>query len=198
MKFKTVEINSIEKKYYKGKVYDLTVEKTHSYNIGGIAVHNSACTTREVAGVGVPQAYAVQTTCAAAGERVSIIADGGIKKPADVSKAIGLGATAVMIGGLFAGTDECPHLGRSAFRGMASADAQKDKRGNVSNGIAEGASFAVTPKGSVEKVVSALVGGLRSAMSYTGAKNIADFQQSVNFMRITTATTMENHAHFKP
>lgn len=159
----------------------------------------SACETRIVAGVGVPQAYAV-SQCAEAAKELThpiIIADGGIKTPADVAKAIGLGADMVMVGGLLAGTDETPARGKKMFRGMASSSAQLEHRGKVSNAAAEGATFEIERKGSVVSVIEYLVGGLRSAMSYTGSRNILDFQTEVKFMKVTASTVMENHPHFK-
>jgi len=152
----------------------------------------SACETRVVAGVGVPQGSAVMD----AATKCSVIADGGIRKPADVAKAIGLGASAVMVGGYFAGTYEVPEKGQKMFRGMASAEAQIEHRGRVSNGVAEGASFEVESRGSVVERVNNLVGGLRSAMAYTGASNISEFQRKVVFQRVTSATLSENIAHF--
>lgn len=151
----------------------------------------SACETRVVAGVGLSQATAISEMA-----HLPIIADGGIRKPADFAKAIGLGAEAVMVGGYFAGTDEVPERGRKTFRGMASKEAQLEHRGRVSNSIAEGASFEVESRGPVADRVAQLVGGLRSAMSYTGARNIAEFQAKVIFRRVSNATMSENVAHF--
>lgn len=152
----------------------------------------SGCTTRVVAGVGVPQATAIIETSI----NNTVIADGGIRKPADAAKAIGLGASAIMVGGYLAGTDEVPLRGKTSFRGMASGDAQLEHRGNVSNGVAEGASFSVESQGPVVHKINELVGGIRSAMSYTGVNNIQDFQNRVVFQRVSQATVSENIPHF--
>lgn len=152
----------------------------------------SACETRTVAGVGVPQATAIVNVS----DGFNTIADGGIRKPADFAKAIGLGADAAMIGGYFAGTNEVPARGKTTFRGMASRDAQLEHRGSVSNSIAEGASFDVESRGPVKDRVEQLLGGLRSAMSYTGARTIREFQRHVVFQRVSQATLSENIAHF--
>ena len=127
-----------------------------------------------------------------------LIADGGIKKPADVAKAIGLGASAVMVGGYIAFTDEVPDLGRETYRGMASGAAQIEHSGRISNGVPEGKSFMASGEapGSVVDKVNELVGGLRSAMSYTGAHNVLEYQNKVIFQRVTPATSTENIAHF--
>ncbi len=158
----------------------------------------SACETRIVAGVGMPQATAVMD-CAVSAEQYGkqTIADGGIRYPADVAKAIGLGANAVMVGGLFAGTWETPPRGKKMFRGMASSSAQMEHRGVVSNDVAEGATFKIEGKGSVEEVVKALVGGLRSAMSYSNSSNIATYHTRAVFMKVSPSTIAENHPHFK-
>lgn len=105
MKFKLTEIHTLETKPYEGPVYDLTVENDESYNIDGIVVHNSACSTRIKTGCGVPQLSAIGD-CAKCS--IPIIADGGCKTPGDVCKAIAAGASMVMLGGMLAGTDETP------------------------------------------------------------------------------------------
>jgi IMP dehydrogenase len=173
-------------------------------NIIGLKVGigpGSACETRVVAGVGVPQASAVANVATALkekGERTFIIADGGIRQPADMAKAIGLGASAIMVGGLFAGTKETPPLGKKMFRGMASESAQLDHRGKVSNSIAEGATFDISENNvPAASIVESLTGGLRSAMSYSGCATIEEFQEKVIFIRVTDATVRENGAHFK-
>lgn len=105
MKFKLTEIHTLETKPYEGPVYDLTVENDESYNIDGIVVHNSACSTRIKTGMGVPQLTAIMDCSKCS---VPIIADGGCKTPGDVCKALAAGATMVMLGGMLAGTDETP------------------------------------------------------------------------------------------
>jgi len=154
------------------------------------------CITREVAGVGMPQLSAVLETVESG---LQIIADGGIRKPADMVKAIAAGADLVMIGSILAGTEETPGEvvgGRKKARGQASADYMKD------NGVelgefraAEGIDTMVKLKGSAERVVNDLVAGLRSAMSYVGAKTIKQFQKKAAFVLVSKATQVENKPH---
>lgn len=151
------------------------------------------CITRLVAGSGFPQLSAVFETTSA---KIPVIADGGIKKPADFAKAIAGGATVVMIGSLFAGCDETPgeviHGFKNA-RGQASKDYMKDN--HVETGefrAAEGVSIRVPAKGPVENVIKDLMGGLRSAMTYAGAQNIKDFQKKAVFSIISGRTQEEN------
>lgn len=154
----------------------------------------SACETRVVAGVGVPQASAILSSVQSGN---CVIADGGIKKPADVAKAIALGAKAVMVGGYLAGSDEVPQRGKDKFRGMASSSAQLEHRGRVSNDVAEGKTFAVSSSGPVKEKIEKLVGGLRSAMSYSGAHNVLQYQSKVVLQKVSNATLKENVAHFQ-
>lgn len=151
------------------------------------------CITRLVAGTGFPQLSAVFETTSSG---ISVIADGGIKKPADFAKAIAAGAVVVMIGSLFAGCDETPGevvRGFKRARGQASKDYMKD------NGVlagefraAEGISINVPTKGSVENVINDLMGGLRSAMTYSGAENIKEFQKKAVFSVVSSNTREEN------
>lgn len=151
------------------------------------------CITRLVAGTGFPQLSAVFETTYSG---IPVIADGGIKKPADFAKAIAAGASVVMIGSLFAGTDETPGdvvHGFKKARGQASTDYMKD------NGIetgefraAEGVSITVPTKGSVINVINDLMGGLRSAMTYAGAQNLKQFQKKAIFTVISGRTSEEN------
>ena len=172
----------------------------------------SICTTRIVAGVGVPQLSAIMDAveaCRAAG--VPAIADGGIKFSGDLAKAIAAGAAGAMIGSLFAGTDESPgetylYQGRSykAYRGMGSVGAmargsadryfQEEVRDTLKL-VPEGIEGQVPYKGSVHGVIHQLVGGLRAAMGYTGAPDIATFQKNAQFIRISNAGLRESHAH---
>lgn len=151
------------------------------------------CITRLVAGSGFPQLSAVfETTCA----EITVIADGGIKKSGDFAKAIAAGATVVMIGGLFAGTNEAPgeiKHGKKIARGQASLAYMKDN--GVESGefrSAEGVSIEVSMKGPVENVIDELMGGLRSAMTYTGAKDIEEFQKKSVFCIISSAAREES------
>jgi IMP dehydrogenase len=172
----------------------------------------SICTTRIVAGVGVPQLTAVMESAAAARERgVPAIADGGIRSSGDIAKAIAAGADCVMMGSVFAGTDEAPgevflYQGRSykSYRGMGSLGAMA--RGSADRYfqaevadklklVPEGVEGRVGYKGPVGAVIHQMVGGLRAAMGYTGSATIADMQTSARFRRITNAGLRESHVH---
>jgi IMP dehydrogenase len=172
----------------------------------------SICTTRIVAGVGVPQLTAIADAVAAAkGSGVPIIADGGIKYSGDVAKAIAAGASTVMIGSLFAGTDEAPgevilYQGRSykAYRGMGSIGAMKDGskdryfQGDVEAPqklVPEGIEGRVPYKGSLRESLYQLVGGLRSAMGYVGCATIDDLRTKARFVKISASGLRESHVH---
>ncbi|HEY7992456.1 MAG TPA: IMP dehydrogenase [Stellaceae bacterium] len=172
----------------------------------------SICTTRIVAGVGVPQLTAVLDAVGVCRKRgVPVIADGGIKFSGDLAKAVAAGADCAMIGSLFAGTDESPgevylFQGRSykSYRGMGSVGAMA--RGSADRYfqqevtstlklVPEGVEGRVPHKGPVGNVIHQLVGGLRAAMGYTGNKTIADMQQNCRFVQITSAGLRESHVH---
>jgi len=171
----------------------------------------SICTTRMVAGVGVPQVTAVNNVAEALEKKgVPCIADGGIRFSGDVAKAIAAGASTVMIGGLFAGTEEAPgevelFQGRSykSYRGMGSLGAMqegsKDRyfQMDVSADklVPEGIEGRVPYKGPLSGVIHQLIGGLRSSMGYLGCDNIEDFRKDATFVRITNAGVRESHAH---
>lgn len=185
----------------------------------------SICTTRVVTGVGVPQITAILNAVAgvaAAGRDIPVIADGGVRQSGDIAKAIGAGADAVMMGGLFAGLDESPgelviSAGRryKAYRGMGSEGAmmrgsadryrQADKLeddGRGSRSLRGGAKFVpegveglVPYRGHLAEFVYQLVGGLRSAMGYCGCATVADFRRDARFVRVSGATVIENHPH---
>ena len=172
----------------------------------------SICTTRVVTGAGVPQIMAISECVAAAdGADVPIIADGGIKFSGDIAKAIAAGADSVMVGSLFAGTEEAPgevilFQGRNfkTYRGMGSIGAMKRgssdryaQEGTVGDSkyIPEGIEGRVAYKGTVAEMVTQLVGGLRSGMGYTGCRNIKELQQNAKFVRITSAGLRESHVH---
>lgn len=172
----------------------------------------SICTTRVVAGIGVPQLSALMEAreiCEAA--KVPFIADGGIKYSGDVVKALAAGASAVMIGSLFAGTDETPgemvlYQGRSykVYRGMGSLGAMvlgsKDRYGqsgvlDLGKLVPEGIEGQVPYRGSLSSNIYQLLGGLRSGMGYIGAKDLAELKEKAQFIRITAASLKESHPH---
>nr|MDD6336260.1 IMP dehydrogenase [bacterium] len=169
----------------------------------------SICTTRVVAGIGVPQLTAVME-CAEAADRygIPVVADGGIKYSGDIVKAIGAGASVVMIGSLFAGTDESPgemeiYQGRSfkVYRGMGSIAAmQQGSRDryfqeNAKKLVPEGVEGRVPYRGMLSETVYQLVGGLRSGMGYCGAADIQALRENAQFIRITGAGLTESHPH---
>jgi len=171
----------------------------------------SICTTRIVAGVGVPQLTAI-AQCAEVADKydISIIADGGIKFSGDIAKAIGAGARVVMIGSLFAGTKESPgelvlYQGRSykAYRGMGSLGAMrrgsKDRyfQAEVEEKklVPEGIEGMVPYRGPLADTIHQLVGGLRSGMGYCGAANIEEMRKKARFVKITSAGLKESHVH---
>jgi IMP dehydrogenase len=171
----------------------------------------SICTTRVVAGVGVPQITAIADCVAAAEPQgIPIIADGGVKYSGDVTKAIAAGASSVMIGSLFAGTDESPgdlvlYQGRSykVYRGMGSLGAMKkgskDRYGQGGTAdeklVPEGIEGRVPHRGSLASIIHQLVGGLRSGMGYTGAKDIQELRTKAQFVKITSQGLRESHVH---
>ncbi|WP_372838463.1 IMP dehydrogenase [Phaeovulum sp.] len=169
----------------------------------------SICTTRIVAGVGVPQMTAIMDAASAAGD-VPVIADGGIKYSGDFAKAIAAGASCAMVGSAIAGTDESPgevilYQGRSfkSYRGMGSlgamargsADRYFQKDAASDKLVPEGIEGQVPYKGSASAVVHQLVGGLRAAMGYTGNRTIAEMRANCEFVRITGAGLRESHVH---
>ena len=169
----------------------------------------SICTTRIIAGIGVPQMTAVMD-CAEMADKLGkrIIADGGIKFSGDIVKALGAGASAVMIGSLFAGTAETPgeiemFQGRSfkVYRGMGSLGAMnngsKDRyfQTNAKKLVPEGVEGRVPFRGSLQEVVFQLVGGIRSGMGYCGMPNIEELRKNAKFVKITNAALIESHPH---
>ncbi len=169
----------------------------------------SICTTRIVAGVGVPQLTAILDSAGAAGD-VPVIADGGIKYSGDFAKAIAAGASCAMVGSAIAGTDESPgevilYQGRSfkAYRGMGSlgamargsADRYFQKDAAQDKLVPEGIEGQVPYKGAVAAVLHQMVGGLRAAMGYTGCRTIAEMRERCRFVRITGAGLRESHVH---
>jgi IMP dehydrogenase len=174
--------------------------KNHAIDIAKVGVGpGGMCTTRIVAGNGFPQLSAVFEVTSSG---LPVIADGGIKQPGDVAKAIAAGASCVMIGSLFAGTNETPgefsSSGMKTVRGQASSEYMHDK-GIVTNEFraAEGISVEVPPRGPVEQIVRRLMGGLRSAMTYAGAKNIKEFQEKAQFIIATDSARNEGKPWLK-
>ncbi|NOR68722.1 MAG: IMP dehydrogenase [Methylomarinum sp.] len=173
----------------------------------------SICTTRIVAGVGVPQITAISNVAdALKGTGVPLIADGGIRYSGDVAKALAAGAHAVMLGGLFAGTEEAPgeielFQGRSykSYRGMGSLGAMSQKQGSsdryfqeedsVEKLVPEGIEGRVAYKGSMLGIIHQLLGGVKSSMGYTGSRSIEIMHDKVQFVRVTSAGMRESHVH---
>jgi IMP dehydrogenase len=174
----------------------------------------SICTTRIVAGVGVPQISAVANVAREMAEKgVPLIADGGIRYSGDLAKALVAGAHAVMIGGMFAGTEESPgevelYQGASykSYRGMGSLGAMAERHGSsdryfqdttteLEKLVPEGIEGRVSYKGSLVSILHQLAGGLRAAMGYTGSQNIEEMRTRPKFVRITTAGVRESHVH---
>ena len=174
----------------------------------------SICTTRVVTGVGVPQITAIMNVASVlASKKISIIADGGIRFSGDICKALVAGAHTVMIGGLFAGTEEAPgetvlYQGRSykTYRGMGSLGAMgqtqgskdryfQDQEGSLEKLVPEGIEGRVPYKGKLSAVVHQLVGGLRSGMGYTGCKTLDELRKNAKFVQVTQAGVRESHVH---
>ncbi|MCK5122008.1 MAG: IMP dehydrogenase [Methylococcales bacterium] len=173
----------------------------------------SICTTRIVAGVGVPQITAISNVAdALKGTGVPLIADGGIRYSGDVAKALAAGAHAVMLGGLFAGTEEAPgeielFQGRSykSYRGMGSLGAMSQKQGSsdryfqeedsVEKLVPEGIEGRVAYKGSMLGIIHQLLGGVKSSMGYTGSQSIEKMHDKAQFVRVTSAGMRESHVH---
>ncbi|MDH5299294.1 MAG: IMP dehydrogenase, partial [Desulfobulbaceae bacterium] len=172
----------------------------------------SICTTRIVAGVGVPQMSAIANSARVAAQYdIPIIADGGIKFSGEITKAIGIGAHVIMIGSLFAGTDESPgetflYQGRTykGYRGMGSLGAMKrgssdryfqDDVENPAKLVPEGIEGKVPYRGPLSEMIYQLIGGLRSGMGYVGAGTIEELRQKAKFVKITAAGLKESHVH---
>jgi len=172
----------------------------------------SICTTRIIAGVGVPQITAITDACKIAGKyEIPVIADGGIKYSGDIVKALAAGAHTVMIGSLFAGTEESPgetilYQGRSykVYRGMGSLEAMKlgsqdryyqDDIESTIKLVPEGIEGRVPFRGSLSVSIFQLIGGLKAGMGYVGCKLIKDLRSKGKFVRITSAGLRESHVH---
>ncbi len=173
----------------------------------------SICTTRIIAGIGVPQISAIDSVASALKESITLIADGGIRYSGDIAKAIAAGASCIMVGSLMAGTEEAPgevelFQGRyyKAYRGMGSLGAMsgdngssdryfQDAKDGVEKLVPEGIEGRVPYKGPVAGIVNQLVGGLRSSMGYTGCATIEDMRSKPQFIRVTSAGMKESHVH---
>ncbi|MDA1008838.1 MAG: IMP dehydrogenase [Planctomycetota bacterium] len=169
----------------------------------------SICTTRVVTGVGMPQVTAILNVVAIADAAgIPVIADGGVRQSGDIAKAIAAGASTVMLGGLFAGLEESPgelvlHRGRrfKSYRGMgsegamAAGSADRYAQGGAAKFVPEGVEGRVPYRGSVAEFVFQMIGGLRSAMGYCGCPDIESFRRETRFVRISSATIIENHPH---
>ena len=173
----------------------------------------SICTTRVVTGVGMPQISAVANVAEALKDTdVPLISDGGIRYSGDIAKAIAAGASSVMIGGLFAGTEEAPgevelFQGRSykSYRGMGSLGAMSQQHGSsdryfqendeIEKLVPEGVEGRVPYKGALNAIVQQLIGGLRAAMGYTGCRNVEEMRNRPGFVRLTSAGMRESHVH---
>jgi IMP dehydrogenase/GMP reductase len=196
-------------------VYDIEVDcPSHTFIANNAIVHNSICTTRIVAGVGVPQITAVYDAAQAlAGQDIPVIADGGVRNSGDIAKAIAAGADVVMLGSMLAGTDEAPGEVIVAqgerfkeYRGMGSLGAMKARsfskdryfQGDVEDVdklVPEGIEGRVPYKGPLAPIVHQVVGGLRQSMGYCGAATIDEMKTTTRFTRITPAGLQESHPH---
>jgi GMP reductase len=212
MNYEMIEIETLDMKPYNGYTYDLEVEEDHSYNIDGIVVHNSVCTTRLQAGVGFPQLSAViECADAAHGLGGHIIADGGCTNPGDVAKAFAAGADFVMLGGMFSGTDEgggeiitkymysdeviwddykheyLPKVIEKKFvkfYGMSSKTANDKHFGGLKEyRSSEGRTVLVPYKGSIKNIIQEILGGVRSTMTYCGADKLKNLSKCTTFIR---------------
>jgi IMP dehydrogenase len=173
----------------------------------------SICTTRVVSGVGVPQLTAIAECAKVARDYgIPVIADGGIKYSGDIAKAIAAGAHTVMIGGLFAGTEESPgetilYQGRTykLYRGMGSLEAMREREGSRNRYmqdseeplklVPEGIEGRVPYKGALSFIITQLIGGLKAGMGYTGCRTIADLHEKARFVRVSSASLTESHVH---
>lgn len=196
--YTTVEITRNEKINFVVPVYDIEVESDHhSFIANNVVVHNSACSTRVVSGVGVPQFSAILEVASACGDDAYVIADGGIRYGGDIVKALVAGASCVMVGRLVAGATEAPGLtemvnGRwmKMFRGMASASAL-DEAGKERN--VEGVSAMIPYEGSVAEILDQVIRGVRAGFGYVGAKNINELWAYAQFIQVSPLSIQESH-----
>ena len=195
MKFSLQDIKENKEIEYEGVVFDLTVEDTHSYNIEGVIVHNSACLTRSNTGVGVPQFGLLEDLSQL--ENFPLISDGGIKHTGDIAKAL-IFADAVMIAKMIAGTTETP--GKvyedengsfyKKFGGSASGENKVTHGGK--NRFVEGHMSNVPFRGRVKYILNKIREGLQSAMSYSGASNMDEYRAKVIYGEMTIGGSVES------
>lgn len=201
-KFKLHPVKRIETFHSEGhKVHDLTIKDNSSYVAEDYVVHNSMCTTRIRTGHGIPTLQSIMD-CSKSDRDVYIVADGGIKNSGDFVKALAAGADMVMLGSVLAGHDESPgslitkeHQRYKKFRGMASREAQLEWRGKTS--VVEGESTLVPYKGSLNDTLVDLLEGVKSGLSYSGARTIREFRVKAKFLSITSNSVKENGPHGK-
>ena len=213
MKFKLKEVKSVEKRRYNGVLYDLTIDGDHSYNINGIIVHNSICSTRLNTGFGVPQFSALCSCAERKKDGITLIADGGIRNAGDIAKAIKAGADIVMMGKLLAGTDKAlgwyydknkkrlessddsftlDDVAYRAYRGMASNEA---RAGVLSKSSIEGVSGFVEYTGGTEDLLHNIKLNLQASLSYAGVRNWDEFRRVVKVLEITNGSIIESQTH---
>jgi IMP dehydrogenase len=165
----------------------------------------SACKTRTVTGVGVPQLTAIlEISEVLRGTGIKVIADGGMRTSADICKALGAGADMVMLGGMLAGTDEAPGavveesgVKYKEYRGSASLEAYKDQGKVAPWRSAEGEAFKVEYKGPLKDILSQIEGGIRSSMTYVNARNLKEYKENVEFVEVSQSSVRENGPHGK-
>jgi IMP dehydrogenase len=179
--------------YNQAKAY----QESDGIDIARVGVGGGGlCSTRVVTGTGFPQLSAIFETTSSG---IYVIADGGIKKPGDVAKALAAGAGIVMLGSMLAGTEECPGEvinGKKVVRGQASESYMKDNGVSIGeHRAAEGITTEVEYRGKVENIIYEIAGGLRSAFSYVGARNLKEFQEKAQFVITSPSTREENRPH---
>lgn len=191
-KYELLEINEIKEEKFNGIVYDLTVQDDHSYNVNGIAVHNSACETKDTAGCTEKQFSAVYKFKNFLHLGIPIISDGGTRKPADFTKAIAAGAASVMCGSIFA---SCPESAaeiiihdekeKKIYAGMASRYVQNKWKGGLKSGTCPEGTIRYLDIGeSVEKLIERYIGALKSGITYAGCRNIKELHEFAEFIKI--------------
>lgn len=192
-KIKLHGVNKTETFPYEGIVHDLEIKDAHSYNVNGIIVHNSACITRKVAGVGYPQLSAtIECADAAHGLGGYVCSDGGCTVPGDISKAFGAGGDFVMLGGMLScasdiGESYVENDGttRKIFYGMSSSTAMRRYSGGVAGYRAsEGKLVSVEAEESLDEIMQNILGGIRSSMTYIGATKLKEIPKRTTFIRV--------------